>query len=117
MFYYRPYTLTETELQDSHEDDACTTDDQQEFFSQTLLYVHQEHWQQELQRRYGNTIVLIDAAYKTTKYELPMFFVTVKTNIGYTPIADFVIQSETGIHIEEALKVLTTWNPDWRPTS
>ena len=112
MFYYRPYALTETELQDNHEG---TTDDQQEFFSQTLLYVHQEHWQQELLRRYGNTIVLIDAIYKTTKYELPMFFVTVKTNVGYTPIADFVIQSETGIHIEEALKVLTTWNPDWRP--
>ena len=37
---------------------------------------------------------------KTTKYELPMFFVTVKTNVGYTLITDFVVQSETGIQIE-----------------
>ena len=28
-----------------------------------------------------------------------MFFVTVKTNVGYTPIADFV----------EALKVIASW--------
>ena len=33
-----------------------------------------------------------------------MFFVTVKTNVGYTRIADFVVQSETGDQIEEALK-------------
>ena len=44
----------------------------------------------------------MNATYKTTKYELPMFYVTVKTNVGYTPIADFVVQSETGIQIEEA---------------
>ena len=44
-----------------------------------------------------------------------MFFVTVKTNIGYTPIADFVVQSETGNQIEEALKVIASWNPESNP--
>ena len=33
-----------------------------------------------------------------------MFFVTAKTNVGYTPVADFAVQSETGIQIEEALQ-------------
>ena len=44
-----------------------------------------------------------------------MFFVTVKTNVGYTPIADFVNQSETSGQIEEALKVIASWNPEWNP--
>lgn len=35
----------------------------------------------------------MDATYKTTRYELPMFFVTVKTNVGNTPVADFVIRA------------------------
>ena len=43
------------------------------------------------------------------------FFVTVKTNVGYTPIADFVVQSESGDQIKEALKVITSWNPEWNP--
>ena len=110
MFYYRPHKEMK------QEDNEHTSDDnQQATFSQTLLYVHQEQWQQQLLTRYGNTIVLIDATYKSTKYELPMFFVTVKTNVGYTPIADFVVQSETSDQIEEALKVITSWNPQWNP--
>ena len=42
-------------------------------FSQRLLWVHQEDWQQKLCVKYGNTISLIDATYKTTKYDLPLF--------------------------------------------
>ena len=112
MFHYRPYKEIKQE-----DDNDCTfgaADEQQAAFSQTLLYVNQEQWQQQLLRRYGNTIVLIDATYKT-KYELRMFFVTVKTNVGYTPIADFVVQSETSDQIEEASNVIASWNPDWNP--
>ena len=47
------------------------------------------------------------------KYELPLFLVTVKTNVGYTPIADFVVHSETSNQIEEALKIIATWNPPY----
>ena len=46
----------------------------------------------------------MDATYKTTKYELPLFFIAVKTNVGYSPVADFVVQSETTDQIAEALK-------------
>ncbi len=110
MFHYRPYTT----IKEENEDNTCKEEDPP-MFSHTLLYVHQEQWQQHLLKRYGNTIVLMDATYKTTKYELPMFFVTVKTNVGYTPVADFVIQSETSDHIAEALKVIASWNPEWSP--
>lgn len=77
--------------------------------AQPLLYVHQEEWQQKLLIKYGNSITLMDATYKTTKYELPMFLVSVKTNVGYSAVADFIIQSETAEQIAEALKILTTW--------
>ena len=42
--------------------------------TQTLLWVHQDNWQKELLVKYGNTITLIDATYKTTKYDLALFF-------------------------------------------
>ena len=60
---------------------------------------------------------LIDATYNTTKYDLPLFFVTVPTNIGYKVVAHFVVQSETTEQIFEALNVLKDWNKDWKPAS
>ena len=63
-------------------------------YQQTLLWVHQSKWQQELLARYGNTITLIDATYETiqtTKYDLALFFICVKTNVGYSVVAKFVV--------------------------
>lgn len=69
-YFFRPYKHLDSKL-DSGELDLT--------FEQTLLYIHQEPWQQELMVRYGNTISLMDATYKTTRYELALFFVAVKT--------------------------------------
>ena len=55
-------------------DDTATVGDGGSY-TQTLLWVHQTEWQKELLKRYGNTISLIDATYKTTRYELPLFFI------------------------------------------
>ena len=46
-----------------------------ERYTQTMLWVHQENWQKELLVKYENIITLIDATYKTTKYDLALFFV------------------------------------------
>ena len=43
------------------------------------------------------------------------FFVAVKINVGYTAVADFVLQSENAELIAEALKILSSWNPKWQP--
>ena len=75
-------------------------DDEINEFKESLLYIHQEKWQQVLLLKYGNTMSLIDTTYKTTKYELPLFFICVKTNIGYSIVADFILQFETSSHIE-----------------
>ena len=60
-------------------------------------------------------MTLLDATYKTTKYDLSMFFLCVKTNVGYSVVGEFVIQSETSQQIAEALLVLKGWNPNWNP--
>ena len=38
-----------------------------------FLLVHQEKWQKELLAKYGNDISLIDATYKTTRYDIALF--------------------------------------------
>ena len=83
-------------------------------FTQTLLWVHQTGWQKDLLVQYGNTISLIDATYKTTKYELALFFICVRTNVGYSVVAEFTVQSETTEKIKEALEILKSWNPEWQ---
>ena len=70
-----------------------TTDSSQ--YEQTLLWVHQTEWQKQLLSRYGNTISLVDATYKTTQYDLALFFICVRTNVGYSVVAEFILQSET----------------------
>ena len=57
--------------------------------SQTLLVIHQEKWQKQLLERYGNTMSMLDATYKTMKYELALFFLCVRTNVGYSVVAEF----------------------------
>ena len=58
---------------------------------------------------------LLDATYKTMKYEMPLFFLCVLTNVGYPIFADFIFQGETIEKIQEALDNLKSWNPQWRP--
>ena len=40
---------------------------------ENLLWVHQTKWQAEMLVKYGNTMTLIDATYKTTLYDVPLF--------------------------------------------
>ena len=61
--------------------------------------------------KYGNTLALLDATYKTTRYDLALFFLCVRTNVGYSVVAEFVTQSETAHQIGEALQIIKKWNP------
>ena len=47
--------------------------------------------------------------------ELPIFFVCVRTNVGYSVVAQFIVQSESVECIAEALNVLEEWNFNWKP--
>ena len=59
--------------------------------------------------RYGNSLCLLDATYRTTKYALPLFFLAVKTNVGYSVVAEFLVQHETKSSIIHGLKTIQTW--------
>ena len=83
--------------------------------AENLLFAHQTAWQKHLINCYGNEITLLDATYKTMKYELPLFFLVVKTNVNYTVVASFVIQRETTASIQEALGIFRDWNDSWKP--
>ena len=61
--------------------------------SNSLLFVYQSKWQMDLIKRYGNEMVLVDAAYKTTRYALLLLFMVVKTNVDYQIEASFVIEN------------------------
>lgn len=108
--FFRPY-VSEAESEES----SCKEPASGVKCTQNLLWVHQQQWQRELLNRYGNHISLIDATYRTMKYKLPLFFVCVRTNVGYSVVAQFIVQTESVECITEALNVLKQWNPNWNP--
>jgi len=59
---------------------------------------------------------LIDATYKTTAYDMPLFFfLCVPTNVGYVNAASFLLTDERQESIAIALQYIHTWNPEWCP--
>ncbi len=57
----------------------------------TFLLVLQTRQQQHLLQTYGNTMTMMDAVYRTTKYGFPCFFLTVKTSIGIGRVVGTII--------------------------
>ena len=82
-----------------------------------MLFLYQSQFQRELLLRYGSEMVLMDSTYQTTKYEIPLFFLCISTNVGYTMIGYFLLNREDVSSISEALEILKSWNPGWRPRS
>ena len=99
---------------DDEEDDIKIASSVKE--EKSLLFVFQTQEQQRLLNRYGNDLCLLDATYKTTKYDIPFFFLCVKTNVKYKVVATFVIQYETTNGIAETLSVIKDWNSNWSPS-
>jgi hypothetical protein len=66
--------------------------------------------------RYGNVLGM-DATYRTTLYNLPMFIINVVDNHGHgQPVAMFFVQEESGAAIAEMLQVFKELNPAFTPT-
>ena len=71
--------------------------------NEKFLFVSQESWQKDLLNKYGQSVFLLDATYKVTKYSLPLFFICVKTNVDYVVVGQFIVQFEDAESITEAL--------------
>ena len=67
-----------------------------------LLFLHITEAQRELVKCYNN-LVLMDTTYRTCRLMLPTFFLAVKTNVGYSPVATFIVQTKDAASISEAL--------------
>ena len=83
--------------------------------NERFLFVYQKKWQKDLLQKYGNEILLLDATYKTTRYAVPLFFLTVPTNLDYQIVATFVLENESTEAITEALNIIKRWNPSLSP--
>lgn len=68
--------------------------------------------------RYGNACFL-DATYRTTKYALPIFFLAVKTNVGYSVVGEFIVDTEARAAIRRGLQTIKDWmaadDVSWNP--
>ena len=124
MFYLRPSTNEKSSA--SHgQQQVHMTEDEDDIMWQTgsdengqpkdFLFVHQTSWQRSMLQKYDNESCLLDATYKTSRYALPLFFLCVKTSVGYCVVGSFLIQRETSQAIAEALTALQNWNPQWSP--
>ena len=67
-----------------------------------LLFIFQLKWQKRLLLEYGNELSLSHATYRTTRYALPLFFLVLKTNVGYQVVAIFVTESKSTKSIMES---------------
>lgn len=80
-----------------------------------MLLLVQTDFLKHLLNKYGQDICLLDSTYNMTKCTIPLFFVCVKTNNGYQVAALFLAARETTASIKEAVQILATWNPGWKP--
>lgn len=50
--------------------------------------------------------MLIDAMYRTVPYQLALFLLMVKTNVGYSVVASFMLENEEASAISEVLTMI-----------
>ena len=65
--------------------------------------------------KYGTDMCLMDATYRFSLYDIPLFQLCVPTNVGYFVVATFITEQETIAAISEALALLSKACPAWKP--
>ncbi|KAH8042069.1 hypothetical protein HPB51_020243 [Rhipicephalus microplus] len=81
----------------------------------TLLFCFQTKCTRSMLKKYGGSVVCLDATHKTSDYALPLFLLVMKTPSGYTPAGVFIIQFEMAHCIAEALDIFKQWCDNWSP--
>ena len=71
-----------------------------------MLFVYISKKQLHLWKRYGTKLVLMDATYRICRYAIPLFFLAVKTNVGFSSVGLFSCQAEDSRSIAEALTMV-----------
>ena len=105
FIYFRPKTCSsDMQYVDTEDDDDILYHIPQgnQDVRNNLLFIHMTVAQKLLLQRYNN-LVLMDATYRTCRLMLPLFFLAVKSNVNYSPVATFIVQNEDATSICEAL--------------
>ncbi|XP_052085084.1 uncharacterized protein LOC127722227, partial [Mytilus californianus] len=95
------------EIEQDDSDEVYTSEKSEA--SSAFFICHQTQFQRHLLQRYGNSLCMLDATYRTTKYALPLFFLAVKTNVGYSVVAEFIVQIKTQASIQQGLETIQRW--------
>ena len=88
-----------------------------------LVSSHTQHgsdlsnWK-EMLGKYGQEFILINATYKTSQYAIPkyMYAICVPLNVGYLSVYSILVSGEKRETIRAALKIVSQWNPEWKPS-
>ncbi|EDO31857.1 predicted protein [Nematostella vectensis] len=92
LLFFRPCSLSPTEAVFGNTSD--TDSNIEANITEKLLFAYQTAWQRHLMGRYGNEIMLLDATYKTMRFDLPLFFLVVTTKVNYTVVGSFTTQDD-----------------------
>lgn len=105
---YRPYAVRScmgsSNLNNVEESVASESED-------TLLFCFQTKFMRNMLKKYGGSLVCLDATHKTSDYAPPLFLLVVKTPSGGV----FIVQFETAHCIAEALDIFKQWCDNWSP--
>lgn len=66
---------------------------------------------------FGSYMCLIDSTYNTSVYDLPLFALAVKTNVGFTYVVTSLIVNETTASFVDILTRVRQSNPSWNPAA
>ena len=105
FIYFQPKTSSsDIEYADTEDDDNILyhVPRGNEDVKNNLLFIHMTVVQKLLLQHY-DYLVLMDATYRTCRLMLPLFFLTMKTNVNYSPVASFIVHNEDAKSISEAL--------------
>lgn len=94
-FFFRPHQKNEVQTSGNPTDSDDMEESVANEYMETLLFCYQSKFMGEIMAKYGSNLALIDATNKTTDYALPLFFIVVKTSIGYMIAGIFIVQFET----------------------
>lgn len=100
---FRPYAR-QTSAAEVEEGDDIEEEVSKEF-DQTMLFCYQSKFMKDMVAKYGDSVACLDATYKTTDYTVPLFFIVVKSPVGYVIGRTLIVQFETSACISEALSV------------
>lgn len=66
-------------------------------------------------KKYGKEVAVLGATYNTTKFELLLYMLAVRTNAGFVVVGTFIIGRDTKAQIAAALRIIRSWVPCWCP--